>query len=75
MPRLASRILIVVAVFVVVIAGILIARTRATRVESMGGNPTNADLSIPNGMLSAVSSSETTARAALGRRGESGGTG
>jgi LPS export ABC transporter protein LptC len=46
MQRLASRILIVVAVFVVVIAGILIARTRATRVESVGGNPTNADLAI-----------------------------
>jgi LPS export ABC transporter protein LptC len=46
MQRLARRILIVVAVFVVVITGILIARTRATRVESMGGNPTNADFAI-----------------------------
>jgi len=46
MQRLASRILIVVAVFVVVITGILIARTRATRVESMDGNPTNADFAI-----------------------------
>ena len=46
MQRLASRILIVVAVFVVVITGILIARTRGTRVESVDGNPTNADLAI-----------------------------
>ncbi len=46
MQRLASRILIVVAVFVVVITGVLIARTRATRVESVAGSGTNADLSI-----------------------------
>jgi LPS export ABC transporter protein LptC len=46
MQRLASRILIVVAVFTVVITGILIARTRGTRIESDGGAATNADLSI-----------------------------
>ena len=46
MQRLASRILIVVAVFVVVITGILIARSRATRVDSEGVNPSKADLSI-----------------------------
>jgi LPS export ABC transporter protein LptC len=46
MQRLASRILIVVAVFVLVVAGVLIARTRAARVESVGTNPSKADLSI-----------------------------
>lgn len=46
MQRLASRILIVVAVFVVVVAGILVARTRSARVESVGANPSKADLSI-----------------------------
>ena len=47
MQRLASRILIVVVgVFVVVIAGMLIARTRTARVESVGANPSKADLSI-----------------------------
>ena len=46
MQRLASRILIVVAVFVVVITGILIARSRATRVDSEGLSPSKADLSI-----------------------------
>ena len=46
MQRIASRILIVVAVFVVVVTGILIARTRAVRVESVGANPSTADLSI-----------------------------
>ena len=46
MQRLASRILIVVGVFVLVIAVVLIARTRAVRVDSMDANPTKADLSI-----------------------------
>jgi LPS export ABC transporter protein LptC len=46
MHRLASRILIVVAVFVVVITGILIARSRATRDESVGASLSKADLSI-----------------------------
>ena len=36
----------VVAVFVLVVAGILIARTRASRVESVGSSPSQADLSI-----------------------------
>ena len=46
MQRLASRILIVVAVFVLVVAGMLIARTRAARVESVESSPSKADLSI-----------------------------
>src|SRR5262245_42463118 len=46
MQRLASRILIVVAVFVLVVAGLLIARTRAVRVESVGASQSKADLSI-----------------------------
>lgn len=46
MQRLASRILIVVTVFVLVIAGILIVRSRAVRVESVGASPSKADLSI-----------------------------
>jgi len=46
MQRLASRILIVVAVFIVAVTGILIARTRSVRVEPVGANPSKADLSI-----------------------------
>ena len=46
MQRLASRILIVVAVFVLVVSGMLIARTRAARVESVGPSASQADLSI-----------------------------
>jgi LPS export ABC transporter protein LptC len=46
MQRLASRILIVVTVFVLVVAGMLIARTRTVRVESVGASPSKADLSI-----------------------------
>src|SRR5262249_15613560 len=46
MQRIATRILIVVAVFVVVVASVLIARTRAVRVESMSGEASKADLSI-----------------------------
>ena len=46
MHRLASRILIVVAVFVLVVAGMLISRSRAVRVESVEPNPSKADLSI-----------------------------
>jgi LPS export ABC transporter protein LptC len=46
MQRLASRILIVVAVFVLAVATMLIARTRDARVESVGASPSNADLSI-----------------------------
>lgn len=46
MQRIASRILIVVAVFILGVAVTLIVRTRAVRVESVGANPSNADLSI-----------------------------
>lgn len=46
MQRLATRILIVVALFVLAVAGMLVARTRAVRVESVGANPSKADLSI-----------------------------
>ena len=46
MQRLASRILIVVGVFVLVVAGMLIARTRAARVESVESSSSKADLSI-----------------------------
>ena len=46
MRRLASRILIVVGVFVLVVAGMLISRSRAVRVESVEPNPSKADLSI-----------------------------
>ena len=46
MHRLASRILIVVGVFVLVITVMLIARTRAVRVDSTDANLTKADLSI-----------------------------
>jgi LPS export ABC transporter protein LptC len=46
MQRLASRILIVVAVFVLAVAGMLIVKTRASRVESVGSSPSQADLSI-----------------------------
>jgi len=46
MHRLASRILIVVGVFVLVVAGMLISRSRAVRIESVESNPSKADLSI-----------------------------
>src|SRR5262245_21920868 len=46
MQRLASRILIVVAAFVLVVVGLLIARTRAVHIEPVGASPSNADLSI-----------------------------
>lgn len=46
MHRLASRILIVVAVFVAVVVGILVARSRAVRTEASGPRPTHADLTI-----------------------------
>lgn len=46
MQRLASRILIVVAVFVLAVAGILVARARSVRVESAGASPSKADLRI-----------------------------
>ena len=46
MQRIATRILIVVAVFIAVVTAVLIARTRAVRVESVGATPSAADLSI-----------------------------
>lgn len=46
MERLARRILAVVALFVLVVVGILIARGRAVRTEALGPQPSAADLSI-----------------------------
>jgi LPS export ABC transporter protein LptC len=46
MRNLARGILVVVAVFVVVVAMTLIARSRAARTESFGPAPTTADLRI-----------------------------
>jgi LPS export ABC transporter protein LptC len=44
--RLAGRILGVVALFVLVVAGILVARTRTVQTEPVGPQPSLADLSI-----------------------------
>lgn len=46
MRKLASRILIVVGLFVVVVAGVLITRSRAVRVEPVDPSPSKADLRI-----------------------------
>jgi LPS export ABC transporter protein LptC len=46
MRKLASHILIVVGVFVLVVAGVLISRSRAVRLETVEPNPSKADLSI-----------------------------
>ncbi len=46
MDRLAHRIFAVVIVFVVVVAGILVARSRTLRTEPVGPTPSIADLSI-----------------------------
>ena|SRR3989442_8888318 len=46
MHRLARRILVVVALFVLVVTGVLVAKSRAVRIEDMGPKPLNADLSI-----------------------------
>src|SRR5712691_8637069 len=51
MNRLASRILIVVAVFVLMVTGVLISRSRTERVESTGPAPSKADLSIKDVQL------------------------
>ena len=51
MDRLASRILIVVAVFVLVVAGVMISRSRTGRGESVGPGPSKADLSIKDVQL------------------------
>jgi len=44
--RLAHRILIAVVLFVLVVAGILVARTRTVQTEAVGTAPSSADLSI-----------------------------
>ncbi|MBI1845673.1 MAG: LPS export ABC transporter periplasmic protein LptC [Candidatus Rokubacteria bacterium] len=46
MQRLASRILAVVAVFVLLVTGVLIAKSRTARKESVGPAQSKADLSI-----------------------------
>lgn len=46
MDRLARRILIVVALFVVLVAGMLVAKRRTIRMESVGPGLTNADLAV-----------------------------
>src|SRR5687767_4839199 len=46
MHRLASRILIVVGIFVLAVTGVLIARSRAVRIESLEPTTSKADLSI-----------------------------
>jgi len=46
MDRLAKRILAVVALFVLVVAGILVTRSRTVSTEAPGPAPTRADLSI-----------------------------
>lgn len=46
MQRLASRILIVVGIFVLAVTGMLIVRSRAVRVEPVEPTTTKADLSI-----------------------------
>ncbi len=46
MHRLASRILIGVALFVVLVAGILIAKSRSVRTEAADPQPSAADLNI-----------------------------
>lgn len=46
MDRLARRILAVVLLFVLAVAGVLVARTQAVRTEAVGPQPSSADLSI-----------------------------
>lgn len=46
MDRLARRILIVVALFVVLVAGMLVAKRRTIRMESVGPSLTSADLAV-----------------------------
>jgi LPS export ABC transporter protein LptC len=46
MRRLATQILVVVGVFVLVVAGVLISRTRTVRVESLGSGSSKADFRI-----------------------------
>jgi LPS export ABC transporter protein LptC len=51
MQRLARRLLVVVTVFVLVVVGILIARSRAIRVEPAGPQPSIADLAMKDVQL------------------------
>ena len=46
MQRLASRILIVVAAFVILVTGVLVMKSRNVRTEASGPAPSTADLSI-----------------------------
>lgn len=46
MDRLARRILVIVALFVLAVAGMLVVRSRAMRTEALGPKPSAADLSI-----------------------------
>ncbi len=46
MDRLARRILMVVALFVLLVAGVLVAKSRTARTESVGPSLTNADLAV-----------------------------
>jgi LPS export ABC transporter protein LptC len=56
MHRLAQRILAVVAVFVLIVTGMLIARSRTARTESSGPQPSAADLAIKDVQLQEESS-------------------
>jgi len=53
--RLAGLILVVVAVFVVAVAGTLVAKSRTARVEATGGATSSADLRIKEVELEEVS--------------------
>jgi LPS export ABC transporter protein LptC len=57
MDRLARRILVVVGLFVLVVAGTLVAKSRTVRMEASGPAPTRADLSINDVHLQEESSS------------------
>ena len=46
MDRLAFRILVIVALFVLIVAGILVARSRTVRTEVLGPRPSSADISL-----------------------------
>lgn len=46
MDRLARRILVVVALFVGLVASVLVAKSRTVRTESVGPSLTNADLAV-----------------------------
>ncbi len=46
MQRIASRILIVVAAFVLIVGGVLFTKSRSVRTEASGPTPSAADLSI-----------------------------